>query len=91
MCRRLRADAGNFDDACVCGTGGTLDSSNHCTGGDPNAKQKNWDQYWLDIHSPACKTNVRAAMTKRLQMAKEKGCDGIDPDNVDSVSVSRSS
>lgn len=27
--------------------------------------------------------NFRAIMKKRIEMAKEKGCDGIDPDNVD--------
>lgn len=45
-----------------------------------------WNEFWLDIHSPTCKTNVQDVMTKRIQAAKEKGCDGMDPDNVDSVS-----
>jgi len=34
---------------------------------------------WLDIRSP----NVREIMKKRLDLAVEKGCDGVDPDNVD--------
>jgi len=34
---------------------------------------------WLDIRSE----NVRAIMTKRLDLAKSKGCDGVDPDNMD--------
>jgi hypothetical protein len=34
---------------------------------------------WLKLKSQ----NVRAIMKKRIEMAKDKGCDGIDPDNVD--------
>ena len=32
---------------------------------------------WLNISSP----RVRAIMTSRIQLAKSKGCDAIDPDN----------
>jgi hypothetical protein len=34
---------------------------------------------WLDIRS----TNVHGIMSARLDLAKSKGCDGVDPDNVD--------
>lgn len=34
---------------------------------------------WLDLNS----TNVRSIMAARIKLASEKGCDGIDPDNVD--------
>ncbi|HBA35133.1 MAG TPA: endo alpha-1,4 polygalactosaminidase [Gammaproteobacteria bacterium] len=34
---------------------------------------------WLDIRSD----NVRRIMQKRLDQAKDKGCDGVDPDNMD--------
>ncbi len=34
---------------------------------------------WLDIRSDA----VRAIMTSRLDLAVQKGCDGVEPDNVD--------
>lgn len=34
---------------------------------------------WLDTGS----SNVRAIMQKRLDLAKSKGCDGVEPDNVD--------
>jgi hypothetical protein len=44
-----------------------------------------WDEYWLDIHSDTCKSSVRSVQTGRIRAAKEKGCDGMDPDNVDSV------
>ncbi|KAK4984020.1 hypothetical protein LTR50_006859 [Elasticomyces elasticus] len=36
-------------------------------------------EYWLDVRS----SNVRAIMLKRLQLAQRKGCDGVDPDNMD--------
>jgi hypothetical protein len=36
-------------------------------------------EYWLNTNS----ANVRSIMTTRIQMAKDKGCDGVDPDNVD--------
>lgn len=34
---------------------------------------------WLDIRS----TNVRDIMAARLDLAAQKGCDGVEPDNVD--------
>lgn len=37
------------------------------------------DERWLDITSD----NVRAIMSQRIALAAEKGCDGVEPDNVD--------
>jgi hypothetical protein len=37
---------------------------------------------WLDVRD----TTVRQIMTNRMDLAKSKGCDGIDPDNVDGYS-----
>jgi hypothetical protein len=37
------------------------------------------DEKWLNINS----LNVKEIMKKRIDFAKEKGCDGIEPDNVD--------
>ncbi|KAL4742143.1 glycoside hydrolase superfamily [Aspergillus similis] len=37
---------------------------------------------WVDLRSE----NVRAVMSSRLDQAVEKGCDGVDPDNVDAYS-----
>ncbi len=34
---------------------------------------------WLDIHS----TNVHSIMKSRLDLAVQKGCDGVEPDNMD--------
>lgn len=42
------------------------------------------DEKWLDIRSP----NVRDIMVARLDLAKQKGCDGVEPDNVDGYSNS---
>ncbi|OQO00892.1 hypothetical protein B0A48_13579 [Cryoendolithus antarcticus] len=37
------------------------------------------DEHWIDLRSQ----NVRNIMTKRIELASSKGCDGLDPDNVD--------
>lgn len=42
-------------------------------------KMKGWDEYWLDIRS----TVVQGLMSKRLDLARSRGCDGVEPDNVD--------
>jgi endo-alpha-1,4-polygalactosaminidase (GH114 family) len=36
-------------------------------------------EWWLNTNS----LNVRAIMLRRMDLAVEKGCDGIDPDNID--------
>ena len=36
-------------------------------------------EIWLNTSS----ANVRAIMVERLKLAKQKGCDGVDPDNID--------
>ena len=42
-------------------------------------KMKDWDEYWLDITNKT----IWSIMAKRLDLAKSKGCDGVEPDNVD--------
>lgn len=37
------------------------------------------DEKWLKLSSP----NVRSIMSDRIKLAAQKGCDAIDPDNVD--------
>ncbi|CAI5983115.1 unnamed protein product [Closterium sp. NIES-64] len=37
---------------------------------------------WLDVKSPV----VKAIMEKRINLAKSKGCDGVDPDNINAYS-----
>lgn len=38
-----------------------------------------WDERWIDIRNDG----VRTVMLDRLALAKAKGCDGVEPDNVD--------
>lgn len=46
---------------------------------------KGWPgEKWLDVRS----NNVREIMIARMDLAKEHGCDGVDPDNVDGYSNS---
>lgn len=42
-------------------------------------KMDGWDEKWIDIRS----SNVKSIMQKRMDLAKSKHCDGIEPDNVD--------
>jgi hypothetical protein len=42
-------------------------------------KMAGWDELWLDVRE----TSVRDAMKLRLDLATSKGCDGVEPDNVD--------
>ncbi len=43
-----------------------------------------WEgERWLDIRAPsAANTGVRAVLLARLDLAAERGCDGVEPDNV---------
>jgi len=43
-------------------------------------KMSSWDEYWLDISNIDA---LKGIMTKRLDLAAEKNCDGVEPDNVD--------
>ena len=38
-----------------------------------------WPEYWLNTGSAACLRNIHAVMTKRIQLAKRKGFDAVDP------------
>lgn len=42
-------------------------------------KMDGWDERWLDISNEALASIMRA----RLDLAVEKGCDGVEPDNID--------
>ncbi|TVY82951.1 hypothetical protein LSUE1_G007915 [Lachnellula suecica] len=47
---------------------------------DKGAAMDGWaGEWWLDTNSD----NVRSIMTARIELARVKGCDGVDPDNVD--------
>ena len=43
-----------------------------------------WNEWWLDIKTPTCLANIKPIMAARIKAAKDKGCDGVDPDNMDS-------
>ena len=43
-------------------------------------KMADWDERWLDIREIGLLTPI---MRARLQLAKEKGCDAVEPDNMD--------
>ena len=45
------------------------------------------DEKWLDVRS----AGVRQVMTARLDLAVKKGCDGVEPDNVDAYQNSSGS
>jgi hypothetical protein len=54
--------------------------SNQFTAADRGNELDGWPgEYWLNLKSQ----NVRNIMTARLMLARAKGCDGVDPDNVD--------
>lgn len=82
-----RGDRLSFDPECYCGKGVPIDEEGLCTG--PDALQNrlsDWNEWYVDIHSKRCKKNIQKVMKKRILEAAKKGCDGVDPDNVDEVS-----
>ncbi len=62
---------------------GTLDKNRPDAASFPAAaigkKMKSWDEQWLDIRNK----KVWAIMASRLDLARSRGCDGVEPDNVD--------
>jgi len=63
-------------------------TSNSYTGNKPPfaGKMEYWDERWLDIRRIDL---LEPIMRARLQMAKDKGCDAVEPDNMDAYSNSR--
>jgi hypothetical protein len=55
--------------------------ANQFSAKDKGKKLSDWDEYWLDTRS----SNVRKIMGARLDLARSKKCDAVDPDNVDST------
>jgi hypothetical protein len=55
------------------------------TAADKGSELDGWPgEYWLDTTS----ANVRSIMSARIALASSKGCDGVDPDNIDGYSNS---
>jgi hypothetical protein len=46
-------------------------------------KMDDWDERWLDVREIAL---LKPIMSGRMKMAKDKGCDAVEPDNMDSYS-----
>ncbi len=46
-------------------------------------KMQHWNEWWLDIRYL---DELKAIMTSRMDLAVKKGCDGVEPDNVDAYS-----
>lgn len=88
---RGRDDAGRFLPACFCGAGTKkLDSETKVCPNNDNkmydkdaAPEEQWNEWWLDIKTPSCLQNIQGIMSARIQAAKVKGCDAVDPDNMD--------
>ncbi|EKF73777.1 hypothetical protein A11A3_11873 [Alcanivorax hongdengensis A-11-3] len=59
------------------------DDKGRFTTADKGRRLGDWPgERWLDIRSD----NVRSIMADRLDLAASKGCDGVDPDNMDGYS-----
>jgi hypothetical protein len=56
--------------------------SGQFTAADKGAKMEGWPEYWIDTRS----ANVRNIMAARIQLCKDKGFDGVEPDNIDGYS-----
>lgn len=81
------ADRYDFNTECYCGPGVEVDDNGTCIGeGSEDNLLGEWGEWWLDLNSPACRANVHEVQRARIRAARAKGCDGLDPDNVDSVS-----
>ncbi|WWC59827.1 uncharacterized protein I303_102389 [Kwoniella dejecticola CBS 10117] len=80
----FRTDAKSFLPECYCGPNVTTDSTGKCTGkGASDNLLGEWGEWWLDIKSEKCLSNTKEIMTARIKAAFAKGCDAVDPDNVD--------
>ncbi|WVW78081.1 hypothetical protein I302_100032 [Kwoniella bestiolae CBS 10118] len=79
-----RSDAKQFLPECYCGPNVSTDSTGRCTGKGSDANLLGeWGEWWLDIRSEKCLNNIKSIMSDRIKAAKAKGCDSVDPDNVD--------
>lgn len=78
-----RKDALKFTPACYCGAGQAYNKADGLCKTTKN-KMDGWNEWWLDIKTPTCLANIKPIMAARIKAAKDKGCDGVDPDNMDS-------
>jgi hypothetical protein len=72
-----RGDANQFPQDTYCSPGENCAQSIHILG---DWCESGGDcEWWLDHRKPA----VRTVMEARMQLARDKGCDAVEPDNVD--------
>lgn len=76
-----RPDAKSFDPACYCGAGIGINSDGSCASSSPH-KMDGWVEWWFDLGG-SCQAGVMQALTARVQLAQQKGCDAIEIDNID--------
>ena len=75
-----RSDASQFPQDTYCTPGENCARSVHILG---DWCESGGDcEWWLDHRKPA----VRTVMTSRMQLARNKGCDAVEPDNIDGYS-----
>jgi hypothetical protein len=72
-----RSDASQFPQDTYCSPGENCAQSIHILG--DWCEPGGGCEWWLDHRKPA----VRTVMAQRLQLARDKGCDAVEPDNVD--------
>ncbi|RKH28550.1 hypothetical protein D7Y13_36990 [Corallococcus praedator] len=75
-----RSDASQFPQDTYCSPGEDCAQSIHILG--DWCESGGGCEWWLDHRKPA----VRTVMTSRMQLAKNKGCDAVEPDNIDGYS-----
>ncbi|MBE4753050.1 hypothetical protein G4177_33355 [Corallococcus sp. ZKHCc1 1396] len=75
-----REDANQFPQDTYCSPGEDCDQSIHIMG--EWCESGGGCEWWLDHRKPA----VRTVMASRMQLAKNKGCDAVEPDNIDGYS-----
>jgi len=81
----------NFNKTVICYfSGGTYEpsrpDSRQFSSSDLGNRLAQWpSEKWVKLES----TSVRRIMTNRMQLARDKGCDAIDPDNIDAYGAER--
>jgi hypothetical protein len=61
----------------------TLPDSGEFKPADIGAKMIGWDESWVNLKSDG----IRKIMANRIDLAAKRGCDAVDPDNVDGKSL----
>lgn len=79
----FRTDLSSIPDSCFCGPSSTYNKSTQKCSSD-QSKLDGWDEYWFNVRDATCLSKIKPVMSARMKTFKAKGCDGVDPDNMDS-------